>query len=265
LFAILAKIVWFAVQPLSLVLLLGLLGLSLSFTRWRRTSRGALLTAFGLLALCAFTSIGYLALEPLESRFERPAVAPAAVTGIIVLGGGMDADINDVRRGYELNRSGDRFTEALRLALLHPRARIVISGGTGVLFAGTDTEAAAGARFFADFGIAKERITLEAAARNTEENARFTRQVLDPRPGETWLLVTSAFHMPRAAGLFRKAGFPVVPWPVDYLGPGNEAFRLKLDQPAENIGVASIAMREWLGLLAYYLTGRIDDLVPSPE
>jgi len=264
-FVILGKIAWLVLQPLSLVLLLGLLGLLLGLTRWQKTSRGALLAAFALLALCGFTSFGSLVIQPLEARFQRPATVPATITGIIVLGGGMDADINDVRHGHELNRSGDRFTEALRLALLYPQARVVISGGTGVLFAGTDPEAAAGARFFADFGIAADRITLEPRARNTEENAAFTKQLLAPQPGETWLLVTSAFHMPRAAGLFRKAGFPVVPWPADYLSPGNEIFRLKLDQPAENVAVTSIALREWLGLAAYFLTRRIDELLPSPE
>ena len=262
-FVALSKIAWFVLQPVSLALLLGLAGFVLGFTRWRRLARTALALSLALLALGGFTSFGYVLIQPLEQRFARPP-PPEAVAGIVVLGGGMDADVNDARGGYEFNRSGDRFTEALRLALLYPEAKVVVTGGSGVFFAGEDTEAAAGARFFADFGIAPERLVLEPEARNTEENARLTRALLDPAPGETWLLVTSAFHMPRAAALFRRTGFAVVPWPTDYLGTGQEVFRVKLDQPAENISVTSLAVREWVGLLAYATTGRIDEVLPGP-
>ena len=263
-FVFISKLAWFVLQPASLVLFLGLGGLILSFTRWRLLSRLALLLSTGGLMLFAFTTFGYLLIRPLEAQFQRPNAPPAEIAGIIVLGGGMDADINDVRGGYELNRSGDRFTEALRLAIVYPAAKLVISGGTGVFFAGDDPEAAAGARFFAAYGIAPDRLILESAARNTEENAQFTKGLLQPKPGETWLLLTSAFHMPRSVGLFRKAGFPVIPWPSDYLGTGSEPVSIKLDRPTENLGVTSIALREWVGLAAYYLTGRIDQLLPAP-
>ena len=264
-FVVLSKLTWIVLQPLGLIMLLGAAGLTLSFTRFRRLSKTALLLSFGLLGLTAYTSLGYLLIHPLESRFARPATPPGAVAGIIVLGGGMDANINEARGGYELTRSGDRFTEALRLAQRYPDAKVVITGGTGVLIITEDSEAAAGARFFTDLGIDEDRLVLEPRARNTEENAQFTRELVAPAPGETWLLVTSAYHMPRAAALFRKAGFPVVPWPTDYLSAGNETFGLKLDHPAENLSIATLAMREWIGLMAYAATGRIDTILPGPE
>lgn len=263
-FVALSKLAWFALQPVALILLLGIAGLVLSFTRFRRLSRTALALSLLLLALSAFTSFGYVLIQPLEQRFARPAAPPPEVTGIIVLGGGMDAEVNDARGGSELNRSGDRFTEALRLAQLYPEARVVITGGSGVFITTEDTEAAAGARFFADLGIDPERIVMEPRARNTEENAQFTRDVIEPGPGETWLLVTSAYHMPRAVGLFRMADFAVVPWPADYLGTGSESFRVRFDQPAENLSVTTLAVREWIGLIAYALTGRVDAMLPGP-
>lgn len=263
-FVALSKIAWFALQPVSIILLLGLIALALSFTRFRRFSRSALVMSVGLLGLLAFTSVGYVLIQPLEQRFVRPAVAPSDVTGIIVLGGGMGAEINDVRGSYELNRSGDRFTEALRLAQLYPQARVLITGGTGVFIQTKDSEAAAGARFFTDLGIDETRLLLEPRARNTEENAQFSRDLVQPAAGETWLLVTSGYHMPRAVALFRRAGFPVVPWPADYLSTGQETFRLMLDQPAENLAVTTLALREWIGLIAYWLTGRIDEPFPGP-
>lgn len=263
-FVAVSKIAWFVAQPVSLIMILALAGLVLSFTRWRRLARTATALSVLLLGLGAFTSLGYVLIQPLEQRFERPSGMPAEVDGIIVLGGGMDADINDARGGYELNRSGDRFTEALRLARLYPSARIVVTGGSGVFFAGEDTEADTGARFFTELGVAPERMLLEPRARNTEENARFTATLVEPAADETWLLVTSAFHMPRAVGLFRRTGFAVVPWPADYMSTGEEGFRFKLDQPSENLSVTSLALREWVGLLAYSLTGRIDELLPAP-
>lgn len=264
-FFIASKVVWFLIQPVTIVLILLLVVALLSFARLRWPSRLGLVTAILVIALGAYTTLGSLALHPLETAFPRPA-PPAAITGVIVLGGGIETDINAARGGYEFNRSGDRYVEALRLARLYPQARIVVSGGNAALFPGaqTETEAASAARFLVDFGVVPSRITIEDASRNTEENAQLTRDTLGPGQGDTWLLVTSAFHMPRAVGLFRKAGFAVIPWPADYLTTGREGLALRLDQPAETLSITSLALREWVGLLAYRLTGKIDDLLPRP-
>jgi uncharacterized SAM-binding protein YcdF (DUF218 family) len=264
-FFVLSKVFWLLAQPVSLAIVLGLIGLVLSFSRWRWLSRTAMLLAIGVLFVSAFTTLGYVLVRPLESMFERPASAPPDVTGIIVLGGGMDAEVNEIRGGYELNRAGDRFVEALRLAALYPAARIVITGGLADIEQSGEPEAVAGERFFREMGIVDDRLMVEAAARNTEENAQLTKALVRPSPGETWLLVTSAFHMPRSVGLFRKADFDVVPWPADYRGTGTETFGITLHQPAENVTVTTIALREWIGLVAYSLTGKIDALLPGPE
>ncbi|HEY9011814.1 MAG TPA: YdcF family protein [Devosia sp.] len=262
-FFFISKALWLIAQPASLILLLLLVAFAVGFRRKRGLSQVCVALAAVILFACAFTSLGYLALQPLEETFPHPA-PPADIAGIIVLGGGMDAEINAMRHGYELNRSGDRFVEALRLAQAYPRARILISGGSGMMFPEGDTEAQAGSRFFTALGIDPARIIEEGGSRNTEENARLTRETLNPKPGDTWLLVTSAFHMPRSVGLFRKAGIDVVPWPTDYFTTGGEGVGLRLDQPSENFSVATRAMREWVGLLAYWLTGKIDEPWPKP-
>jgi len=261
-FLLLSKILWLVAQPVSLTFILLVLGLLLAAARRRRTAWGCVSLAAALLGACAFTTVGYVAIDALENRFARPA-PPEAVAGIIVLGGGMDAEVNTARGGWELNRAGDRFVEALRLALAYPEAKLVISGGG--LSPGNEPEAVSGARFFSAFGIPENRMVLEGASRNTGENAELTRRLLDPAPGETWLLVTSAFHMPRAVGLFRKAGFDVVPWPADYLSTGREGLAVKLDQPAENLSVSTMALREWAGLAVYWMMGRIGEILPGPE
>lgn len=263
-FFVLSKVFWLLVQPVSLAILLGAIGLLLSFARRRWLSRASFLIAVLLLFASAFTTLGYVLVQPLEAAFRRPSAPPSDITGIIVLGGGMDAEVNEVRGGYELNRAGDRFVEALRLAALYPAARIVVTGGLADIDQSGEPEAVAGERFFLDMGVARERLVLEPGSRNTEENAHLTKAMVEPKPGETWLLITSAFHMPRSVGLFRKAGFPVVPWPTDYRSAGTEALGLTLHQPAENVTVTTLAIREWIGLAAYYLTGRIDELLPRP-
>lgn len=262
-FPYITRIFWSLVQPLSLVVLLLLLALALSFSRRRWPSRILVGGALLLLFVLCFTTFGYLAVTPLEARFQRPP-EPARIDGIVVLGGGMDSEVNTVRHGWELSRSGDRFVETLRLAQHHPEARIVIAAGPSALAPDQEPEALAVHRFFVAFDIAPERLVIDDKSRNTEENAQFARSLTGNTAGQTWLLVTSAFHMPRSVGLFRKAGFDVIPWPADYLASSAEGLRLKPDQATENLAVATIALREWTGLIGYYLTGRIAESLPGP-
>lgn len=262
-FPILTRVFWLLVQPVSLVALLMLLGLLLSFRKGRWWGRIVSLLGLGILCTMAFTTFGYLLITPLENRFVRPA-EPTHIDGIVVLGGGMDGEVDTVRHGWELNRSGDRMVEALRLAQTHPEAKVVIAAGPAALAMEQEPEAYAAQRLFLAFGIAADRLILDDKSRNTEENAQFAKALAGDQPGQTWLLVTSAFHMPRSVGLFRKAGFGVIPWPADYLASGAEGVRLKPDQSPENIAVSSIALREWTGLLGYWMTHKIDDLFPAP-
>src|SRR4029079_5186358 len=93
---------------------------------------------------------------------------------------------------------------------------IVFAGGSGSLFGNRPDEAQFASRLWQSLGIGASRIELENASRNTFENATMTKALVQPEPGQRWLLVTSAFHMPRAVGCFRRAGFAVEPYPVDW-------------------------------------------------
>ena len=178
---------------------------------------------------------------------------------------GSRALINLARGGYELNRGGDRFVETAILARRFPEAKIVVSGGVGTLVLEGLGDAETAPKLFAALGIAPDRLILEKNSRNTYENALFTKQLVTPEPGETWLLVTSAFHMPRSMGLFRKVSFPVLPWPVDYRTSGEEGIGFLRDSPADALHATTTAIREWCGLIAYKFTGRIDSVFPGPE
>ncbi len=260
-FLIVSKIFWAVAQPLAAGLLLIVVGLGLSI-KYRRS--GSILAAMGvlLLGISSFTTAGALLIRPLEERFERPAL-PEQVGAIIMLGGASDGTISAARQVSELNPAGDRFAETLRLAQLYPQAKIVVSGGVSLTMAGGESEAKTAQRFFLGLGIAPDRLVLEDQARNTQENAEFSKSLLEGIAGPK-LLVTSAFHMPRSMGLFRKAGIAVLPWPTDYRSSGQEGFGIEVTQPVDNLMTLSTAVREWVGLVAYRWTGKIDEGFPGP-
>jgi uncharacterized SAM-binding protein YcdF (DUF218 family) len=161
--------------------------------------------------------------------------------------------------------SGVRIVVAAELAKRYPKARLVYVGGNSKLGSTELSEADVAAQIFSKLGISDDRLQLERKSRNTDENVRFSLQLVDPKPGERWLLVTSAFHMPRAMGLFRKAGLTVDPYPVDWRTRGwSDLYTFQTDWMT-GLDLTNTAAHEWLGLIAYRLTGKIDELLPSPE
>ncbi|MBX3567233.1 MAG: YdcF family protein [Rhizobiaceae bacterium] len=262
-FFYLSKIFWFVAQPLNLSILLLFAGFAICLAGSRRIGLSAFVLALAVLSLATWTSLGQLLLGPLEDRFPRPP-APESVAGIVVLGGGFEGAINLARGGYELNSGGDRYVETAILARRYPEARVVVTGGTGTLVLEGEGDGATAPRLLEALGVARERMVLENDSRDTYENAQFTKALVTPRPGETWLLVTSAFHMPRSMALFAKADFAVTAWPVDYRTTGREGVSLFADNPIDSVQAATIGLREWIGLLAYWLTGRIDSPFPGP-
>lgn len=261
-FFVVSKVFWGLAQPVSLIFLLLLAGWLLALRGRRRL--GLLIGALGLLLFAAssFTTMGVLLIEPLEDRFARPAALPPVINTIVMLGGATSGRVSTARQVAELSEAGDRLTETLWLAMHYPEARIVLSGGAGLLVADGEPEAETAARFFESLGIARERLVLESVSRNTDENAELTKAMLGDTPGVV-ALVTSAFHMPRSVGLFRKGGVEVVPWPTDYRSAGNEGVGLDIVNPILNLTTTGVAMKEWIGLAVYHWTGRIDELLPA--
>ncbi len=181
-----------------------------------------MLGALGLL-VCGMSPLGVWLARPLEGRFPLPAADMAAPTGIIVLGGSMDQLTTAARGQPTIGAAPGRMTEAVALAGRFPEARLVFTGGSAAVLDAEGDEAAAARAVFLQLGIPPERITLERESRNTYENAVLTKAIVQPKPGERWLLVTSAWHMPRSVGIFRQAGWPVIPYPTDYETRGRRA------------------------------------------
>jgi uncharacterized SAM-binding protein YcdF (DUF218 family) len=259
-----SKLLWLILAPSMLLLIIGCGGLGLLLAGRQRVGLPCLCLSLGAFAAIALLPIGPLLLGTLENRFPEIRSLPARVTGIIVLGGAVDTEISAARGMPSLNSAAERMTSLLALARRYPKARLAFTGGNGRLIHGGMTEADVARDFFTEMGLDQSRMVYESRSRTTYENAVFLKRLLHPMPGETWLLVTSAWHMPRAVGLFRHAGWDVLPYPVGYkTAPGfSWAFN---DTFPERLGMTDLAVHEWLGLIAYWLMGRTSALFPAPQ
>jgi len=232
---------------------------------WPRTAKYMIAAGLGWIVIAGFLPIGNALVLPLEQRFASriPEPPPSRITGIIILGGFEDGWVTAGRGGLALNEAAERLTESVRTARHLPDAKIVFTGGVGDLFTGAD--AGAGVRkYLEDAGIASDRIVIEKDSRDTYENAVFTRRLLKPAAQDRWLLVTSAYHMPRAVGAFRRAGFDVIPFPVDFrTRDARDLFR-PFGNVAAGLQRADLAVQEWLGLMAYWIAGRSSSMFPGP-
>jgi uncharacterized SAM-binding protein YcdF (DUF218 family) len=258
-----AKLIWFLAAPSTLLTLAAALGAILLFTRFFRTGRVLVALAAAGFLLFGSSPLPRLMIRSLENRFPPGAVDPAEkVDGIIVLGGAVD-----YRRGQmRLTDSGVRMTTALALARRYLEARVVFTGGSdAVLLRAPVSEAEMAQGLFRDASLPDSRVVYEGQSRNTRENALFTARLVKPQPGERWLLVTSAFHMPRAVGTFRAAGWPVVAYPVDFRSDDSVDDLRPFRMVSEGLRITDITVREWLGLAAYRLSGYSDALLPSPS
>ena len=220
---------------------------------------------FAWIVLAGFLPLGNALVLPLEQRFgsREPSLPQTNVTGIIILGGFEDGWVTAGRGGLAVNEAAERLTEGIRAARALPNTKVVFTGGVGALF--DDAEAGASVhQYLIDAGVAPERIIIENASRNTYENAVFTRDLLKPRPEDRWLLVTSAYHMPRAVGIFRQAGFDVIPFPVDFRTRDVGDVWRPFGRIGAGLERADLAAKEWIGLIAYRLTGRSAALFPGP-
>lgn len=262
-FFILSKTVAFLLLPSNILIVLGLLGVALLVTRFRRAGLTLVVASLLLLAALGFSPLGGILAHKLESRFPPWDPARGAPDGIVVLGGGIAAALSNEYGDPILNSEGGRIAAIAKLARAYPNARIVYSNGDASLFATGQMDGKYLYLLLDSFGIPRDRVVLETRSRNTFENAVFSKELIEPKPGERWLLVTSAQHMPRAVGCFRQAGFEVEAYPVAWrTRPGGRiTFGGTL---SGGLNALDLATHEWIGLIVYRLTGRTGVLLPAP-
>jgi uncharacterized SAM-binding protein YcdF (DUF218 family) len=263
-FFILSKVLGVFASLSNLVIGLGLLGVLLLGTRLARVGRFLTVASLIALAVIGLSPLGNMLIIPLEQRFPPWDDTRGPPDGIVVLGGAITPDVSAARGEVALNEAAERVTAAVALARRYPAARIIYSGGSAALIFPEGNEAASAVRLFESLGIPQARIIAEEQSRNTVENAVFSMLLAMPQPGERWLLVTSGYHMPRAMGVFRRAGFPVEAYPVDWRTRGPQDALRPFSTLGRGLERADTAMREWVGLLVYWLTGRSAVLFPGP-
>lgn len=264
-FFTLSKTAALLLLPSNVLILVGLSGVILLLTRWQRAALRLMATSLILLALAGFLPVGSFLGHALESRFPAWDPSRGAPDGIIVLGGAINPALSRAYGTTQLNENGERITVIAKLARDYPDAQIVYSGGSGSIFGETvEPEARFLPGMLADLGVPAGRVTREERSRNTYENAVFSKELIQPKPGERWLLVTSAWHMPRSVGCFRRAGFPVEAYPVDWHTRPDPDFRLS-SRFGAGLRDLDDAVHEWIGLAVYWLTGRTSAFFPAPS
>ncbi len=258
-----SKIFWIVADPASLLLIFMVLSLILTVTPWRRAGIRLAIACVVCLVTITVLPIGQFMLGGLENRFPQAAALPDRIDGILLLGGSTNQRLTELRGQVALNERAERIVAFVDLARRYPDARLVVSGGSASLRPTYMSEAAVTFMVFEQLGFDTLGVIFEDTSRNTWENALNARAVVAPGEDEAWILVTSASHMPRAVGVFRKLGWSVIAYPVDYQTAPSIGFF-----PRWGIGgLISFrgASREWIGLLAYYLLDRTDTLFPAPR
>lgn len=256
------KLVMLVLRPSNLLVLLGAAGLLGSWRRPRPWARGALALSIGCMTAAFLLPIGDWILAPLENRFPKPPAYPERIDGAVVLGGGVLSEITAARGEPAFYDAAERYLALLELARRYPDARLLFTGGVGRIEGGVPPETETVALLLERHGLAG-RVMLEDRARSTWENAVEAKAMAGPRPGETWLLVTSAGHMPRSMGVFRRAGWEPTAWPVDYRTTGRFDLSWK-GKAAERLQELDEGIYEWLGLAYYRLLGWTGELFPAP-
>ena len=265
-FFIISKTLGLLVIPSNIFIGIGVIGILLQRTRFGSLGKWMLVTSVILIALVSYFPLGTALQLPLEDRFPRwSSMGGPPPTGIIVLGGTIDPDISATRGEVALNGHAERIIAAVELAHRYPNMRVIFAGGSGSLIYTAKREADYATIVLEKLGISQDRITLDRNSRNTIENAIFAKRLAAPKPGERWLLITSAMHMPRAIGVFRGVGFPVEAYPVDYQTAGPEYFWSLSRWPTSGLSNFDAAAHEWVGLFMYWITGRTSKLFPGPE
>ena len=261
-FFLASKVIWALISPDSLIVILGVSAWIAAILKWQRILRSVLASCALLLLLIGFFPVGEWLIAPLENRFTTNAALPSEVDGIIVLGGAILPRLSNTWQQPEVNGSADRLINFLYLARLYPNAQLVFTGGSGAVSEQEFKEAEMAQILFDQLGLAQRAIIFESESHNTSENARHSKALVTPESDENWLLVTSAFHMPRSIGVFCQEQWIVHPYPVDHYSQNGNLLRLNFSF-STNLSVLRRAIKEWVGLVAYRISGKTDRLLPG--
>jgi uncharacterized SAM-binding protein YcdF (DUF218 family) len=250
---VLSKLMSAITQPMFWLALWWALAL-LMLQRWRRLAAAMLWCGLVVLGLLGFEAGPQALLRPLENRYPVPTAESAGRhVGVIVLGGATEhSDIYQAHGQVPLGQAAERMTVPVGLLRQHPNLQLVFSGGEGRLLATGVSEAELAKAFYQQQGVDMGRVMLEGGSRTTRENAIQVAALLGKRCQQPWLLVTSAWHMPRSVPEFEAVGCQVTPYPVDFRTGETTAWTEY--SLARSLLLWQTALHEWLGLWVYGVT-----------
>ena len=258
-----SKLVSGLAEPTSLLLLAGIAGIILLVAGARRVGLALLVLPVAFELVLDVVPFSDWVLAPLEDRFPTLRTIPPGITGEIAIGGAVDPEMTAARGIPSLNDAAERMTEFVRLALLHPEWRLAFTGGSGRVLRSDLSEADVARMLWDGLGLAGRSIVYEDRSRTTWENAVLLARIVHPTPDERWILITSAMHMPRAMGAFRRAGWNVLADPVGYKTAPVAA--VVADQSLNGrLALLDAAVHEWAGLVIYRIEGKTARLFPAP-
>lgn len=254
-------LIWFLLQPSSLIFWLLVLGFLFLILRWNALGRFLIGFTLILATLPALLPIVEFAAKPLEDHLQQPNPLPQTIDGILVLGGSVNWPISQARNELNLNQAAERMFAVANLAERYPTAKLVFTGLFKEVIPNELNATAQAHSFLSGPEYQNRPIIFIGAARSTYEEALLSIQTIKPQAGERWLLVTSAYHMPRAIGVFQTQGWNVLPYPVDF-----RSSKILARQPTINffgrlVELDDIA-REWGALVMYKRLGRIEKILP---
>ena len=248
----------FAVLTQPLTWVMALLLASLWAGQRTQLARKLVGTALALLLLLGWQPLPDLLIRQLENQYaEMPPQADLkGYVGMVVLGGSTESSyVAQAHIQPLLNDAAERMTAPIAMLRYNPHLRMIYSGGGPNLLPGALSEAQRAKIFFDSMDVSGPGVVYETASRTTLENATLSAQVPGVDITQPWLLVTSAWHMPRSMATFTKAGWNVTAYPVD--------FRTGLATPWTEYSLGSglrswqLALHELLGGLAYRLTAGV--------
>jgi uncharacterized SAM-binding protein YcdF (DUF218 family) len=260
---IISKVFWQLASPdISLLLILSA-GVCLLYFDREMLGRRLIIVATIIILLFSLFPISSMLLIPLENRFSVPEPLPQDINGVIVLGGAESPILTQERGQVSLGGSAERLTTFVSLARRFSDVKLVYAGGQAAIGVQDYKEAFTARLFFEQMGLDLDRIIFDSQSRNTMENAQNAFKLVKPKKGEKWVLITSAWHMPRSVGIFRKLGWEVIPYPVDYKTTGKSEVTLHFPPRLSSTSAVSNVLYEWIGLVYYRLLGRTSELFPG--
>ena len=261
---------WLILQPsnfLILLLILSFIGILLKQhnSHWYKISIRVNLTTLFIISLISFTNLASWIMWPLEARFAEfnKISMSEKYSGIIVLAGAERTIISTHLNQPTFSNAGERLYQTVNVARKFPYLPLIHSGGV-IRNPSVWSENDVAEKFFHNNEIDLSRIRFDAQSYNTFTNAIESKKLFKANEDQKWLLIKSAYHMPRAVGAFQEANINIHPYPVDYRTPLKyySFFRLSM---SENFRTFDLAIHEYLGLIAYYLSGRSKNLFPKMD